>query len=484
MPPSGIFAAQFDLPGDTVFSASDYRSTSADTAEWEINVSGRYPFTISWDPDRLPSGMFRLRDNIDGARVKVDMKARSSYRLGNKSVKGLIVQRIESGTCESRRFERGWNMVSFPMKPIDTRKTAIFSSTKQSLYGYDGSSYTLPSVVEPGTGYWTFYRRPKTITFCGYDAGTTVAVSEGWNMIAGHDVDMAVSDITSTPSSIVKTDFFQYNSGYEAVDSLKKELAYWVRVSSDGVLNVQSSGKRSLPFTSGDRDKPVVYLNQRDADSSWALIAFKDSQDIRQTLFFQKEYLTEEDRDYYLLPPLAPGGYFDARFADDLQVSDQVEHADTLILQGFVPPVEVHVENLPYKQLRLHSLKYDTSVLLREGSTVTLPDDGSLYTVAIEPLQVSIEESTNLPEEVTLFQSYPNPASTSSLIRFALPASAHVKVNVYNILGQHVTTLLDEVVQAGQHNLEFDLYDYPSGTLLYTLETPTTRHVKRLTVVR
>jgi hypothetical protein len=81
----------------------------------------------------------------------------------------------------------------------------------------------------------------------------------------------------------------------------------------------------------------------------------------------------------------------------------------------------------------------------------------------------AVEGSSTLPQTFTLSQNYPNPFNPSTTIKFALPEAAQVKVEVYNVLGARVATLVDEVRPAGYHLVRFEPANLPTGMYVYRL---------------
>ncbi len=103
-----------------------------------------------------------------------------------------------------------------------------------------------------------------------------------------------------------------------------------------------------------------------------------------------------------------------------------------------------------------------------------------------EPIRVSVGDVTSsrgegVATDFSLYQNYPNPFNPSTTIRYALPRRAHVKLTVYNTLGQHAATLVDEEKDAGYHEVQLSAragtafggvgYTLSSGTYFYRLHT-------------
>jgi len=80
-----------------------------------------------------------------------------------------------------------------------------------------------------------------------------------------------------------------------------------------------------------------------------------------------------------------------------------------------------------------------------------------------------VDDVAELPKEVRLHNNYPNPFNPSTQIAFDLPRESHVTLEVYNILGERVALLVDEVRGAGYHQVRFDASGLASGIYLYRM---------------
>ena len=74
-----------------------------------------------------------------------------------------------------------------------------------------------------------------------------------------------------------------------------------------------------------------------------------------------------------------------------------------------------------------------------------------------------------LPNRISLLPNYPNPFNASTLIRYELPQSSQVKIEIYDLLGRKVTTLYDGEKQAGHHYVIWNTGDFSSGIYFYKL---------------
>lgn len=96
----------------------------------------------------------------------------------------------------------------------------------------------------------------------------------------------------------------------------------------------------------------------------------------------------------------------------------------------------------------------------------------------------SIEQISELSKEFSLKQNYPNPFNPSTKISFSLPSQEHVVVEVFNMLGQKVITLMDKNMNAGYHELEFNGSDLSSGVYFYAIQAGQFNDVKKMIIIK
>jgi M6 family metalloprotease-like protein len=88
------------------------------------------------------------------------------------------------------------------------------------------------------------------------------------------------------------------------------------------------------------------------------------------------------------------------------------------------------------------------------------------------------------PTTFALDQNYPNPFNPSTMLRFALPQSSHVRLTVYNVIGQKVETLIDGVKEAGNHSVSFDASRLSSGVYFYMIDAGSFHATKKMLLMR
>ena len=104
-------------------------------------------------------------------------------------------------------------------------------------------------------------------------------------------------------------------------------------------------------------------------------------------------------------------------------------------------------------------------------------------------LDVKDQSTPTRPTFFSLAQNYPNPFNPKTMIRFTLPKDSRVKLEVYNILGQKVKTLVDEKFAARVKEVEWDGKDskgleVASGIYFYKIIADSFSDVKKMVMLK
>jgi hypothetical protein len=106
-----------------------------------------------------------------------------------------------------------------------------------------------------------------------------------------------------------------------------------------------------------------------------------------------------------------------------------------------------------------------------------------------------VQTSSNLPKQFMLYQNYPNPFNPTTKIRYSIPAvrtsfpstsggMKFIKLKVYDILGNEITTLVNEEKPTGNYDVEFDGSNLPSGVYFYRLQAGNFINTKKFILLK
>ncbi|MDE3056919.1 MAG: T9SS type A sorting domain-containing protein [Bacteroidota bacterium] len=99
---------------------------------------------------------------------------------------------------------------------------------------------------------------------------------------------------------------------------------------------------------------------------------------------------------------------------------------------------------------------------------------------------VAAEEKVEkaVPQAFSLSQNYPNPFNPTTTIEYAVSSKQYVWLNVYNVLGEKVATLVNETKSAGRYHAKFDGSSLPSGVYFYRIQAATYTETKKLLLMK
>ena len=111
-------------------------------------------------------------------------------------------------------------------------------------------------------------------------------------------------------------------------------------------------------------------------------------------------------------------------------------------------------------------------------------DNATLTKLGFTNLPTSVNEIEEIPVSYSLYQNYPNPFNPTTNIKFSLPKSTNVRINIYDALGKLVTTLINGNQSAGTYEVEFNAGNLSTGIYFYQLSTPEFSATKKLLLMK
>ena len=97
---------------------------------------------------------------------------------------------------------------------------------------------------------------------------------------------------------------------------------------------------------------------------------------------------------------------------------------------------------------------------------------------------ISPNEEQDEPVRFVLDQNYPNPFNPATVISYQLPASSLVSLDVFDMTGRKVATLVNGQVPAGEHQVTFNAASLSSGMYMYRLQAGTQIMTKKMMLVK
>lgn len=122
--------------------------------------------------------------------------------------------------------------------------------------------------------------------------------------------------------------------------------------------------------------------------------------------------------------------------------------------------------------------QYKTSAPYNSGYQIMPLDSSGIIIIT------DVKETPKTVNSYELSQNYPNPFNPTTTIRFSLPVAGHVRLTVFNILGQEVQTLVNGYREAGKNTVIFDAKNLSSGIYIYKIESGSFTQTKKMTLLK
>lgn len=428
----------------------------------------------------------------------------------------------------SNKFNAGWSLMSIPLTPNNPSASNVIGTVINPFYLFgfnDNGGYVTEDTLFIGSGYWLGIEDTATINVSGLGNTSTInkALNNGWNLVANpfiNNISKSTVKFTKDNQTVtadqavtlgwIQNSYYEYNttnSSYVLSDTLKKWKGYWFASLTNNLTMKFETPTLTETITPNKPDtEPSV--------NDWKvnILAKIDTQEDNLLSFGANAFATDGfDAKYDLAkPPVSPAsnnvftffnnlnGSIFTKFACDIKKSfnypDEGKTWSFVVNTSKSGEVTLSWNNIAnllptaikdnYK-FKLSGFGLTTSLdMLLTTSYQFNAQANTPYTFVINGIVTDVEENKTLNYDYKLMQNYPNPFNPSTIIAFTLPNATFVSLKVYDLLGKEVATLVNEELQGGYHQINFNAKELSGGVYFYTIKAGSFTDTKKLVLLK
>lgn len=382
---------------------------------------------------------------------------------------------------------QGWNLIGLPVDADAEGVQAVLDAAGNSaIYEYNGG-YQEVEQLEAGQGYWAKFSTTDLYQLEGLPVTElTLKFDKGWNLVSGVGGKLPIDAIQDSDEIILPNTLYVFDQAYASSDTLQPSNGYWIRTSSAGTVTFVHP--KLLPNEGSEANqKNALAKKVEEAEDEFTKITISDGSHSRE-LLFGAELPDQINKLSYSLPPLPPGDVFDARFEGDMRLVEKEGATISLSrIEGSTLTVKVGTESgaehgqFVVKELVNGNQLAEYQVAAGDEFNVHHSETNAL---SMAPVGSSVLSDQGIPDEFKLDQNYPNPFNPSTQIHYSVAEASSVQLEVFNILGRRVATLVNKEQQPGNYKVTFDASHLASGVYLYRLRAGAQVSTKKLILAK
>jgi len=234
-------------------------------------------------------------------------------------------------------------------------------------------------------------------------------------------------------------------------------------------------------YANVDEEHGIVGLTKRDGGIGCICHYFSPTDSVKIWIEGPDSVLVSDSVHYKLLMtggPAVAGGFNIASYFGELDSTDTLTH----IIDGELTHTSPNLfsnDTVKWNFLYVAPDSSVTDTIYSVGNSVNLdgiPSDldqwnfGENFVIQIFDNPVKVNEEKIQPEQFVLLQNYPNPFNPTTKICWQSGLSGKQTMKVYDVSGKEITTLVDDYLSKGQHQVTFNAFNLPSGIYFYRLE--------------
>lgn len=369
----------------------------------------------------------------------------------------------------TRPINTDWKMVS---TPGDSNLSTVPPSGSQ-LVRFNGAYQVASQMVAPA-GYWIKASSPDNISYNARSlTSAKVQLNKGWNLIGSLTDTITTAEISDPGGILSNADVHEYVGGtYQPTSMLIPALGYWIHASQAGEITMALASAQAPAAPS---QPPLV---REEPEEQFDRIVFSRN-GVSQAIYIAGYALTPAQKERYLVPPKAPAPVIDVRTPDGYKISDKEEIPLNLTAGQFPVSVTLSLQEGSTGRYRLLGIAENEEVVydLKPGKPLLI--EKSHPKMVLKQIEGNVASLEN-----NLFPNYPNPFNPSTTIRYELDSRVQVNLEVYDVLGRKIQTLVNEVQQPGRYTVNFNGSRLSSGMYFIRINAGDFTRIQKMTLIK
>jgi hypothetical protein len=124
------------------------------------------------------------------------------------------------------------------------------------------------------------------------------------------------------------------------------------------------------------------------------------------------------------------------------------------------------------------------AISVKDSLIVAVGDNGLIIKSKNNGITWVDEKNTLVKSKFALSQNYPNPFNPSTTINYSLPEKANVTITLYDLLGNEIQEIVDDVKAAGNYKISFNANDLASGVYFYQIKAGNFFATKKMVLIK
>jgi uncharacterized protein YjdB len=363
-----------------------------------------------------------------------------------------------------------WQLISIPVKTdsIETQLATLFKFN---------AGYSVTEKLEPVFGYWIKTKSSQTESYPVNGSGLdtlTITLNTGWNLI-GSVSDSIHRSLINDPENILSSaPIYTFNSGvYQESLYIVPQNGHWIHANQPGTISLDIYSDSVII------ESEVSGKSESATQSSLSSLMFSID-GFSTTISISDESLTNQEKNAFLLPPVAPDPVLDVRLANQTRILDSQSSLIRLITENYPVRVEMDDEftESPYAYRII--MKSDDS----ERSIDLVPGKVQVIDKEYDVIEIIKIHSDEMISEHRLMPNYPNPFNPTTTLHYYLNENANVTLEVFDLLGRKVSVLYSGPQLSGEYRISFDARNLASGIYIVRFKAGSHVDIRRISLIK